>query len=118
MRRALLLPLCLAACVTAQTEWVRSDTTMAQRDNDEKECGQIAARQALDESSSSHPLYPPWTGTGFNQGFPGSPFFGGNESPSYFARGPRQYELTDYCMRQRGYTLQSITPKPITPAPK
>lgn len=118
MKRILLLPLLLAACATAQTEWVRSDTTKAQRDRDEKECGEIAAGQALDESMSSGPLYPPWTGTGFNRGFPWSPFYRGHESPSYFDRGPRQYELTDYCMRQRGYALQKITPVPTTGAPK
>ncbi|MFN4166074.1 MAG: hypothetical protein ACK4GK_15970 [Ferrovibrio sp.] len=112
MKRILLLVPLLSACATAQTEWVRSDTTMAQRDRDEKECGEIAAGQALDESMSSGPLYPPWTGTGFNRGFPWSPFYRGHESPSYFDRGPRQYELTEYCMRQRGYTLQKITPAP------
>ncbi|MFN4312097.1 MAG: hypothetical protein ACK4FK_16055 [Ferrovibrio sp.] len=107
----LLLPLLLAACATAQTEWVRSDTPPAQRDRDEKECTEIASRQAFDESMSSKPLYPPWTGTGFNRGAPPwSPFYRGHESPSYFDRGPRQYELADYCMRQRGYTLQNITP--------
>lgn len=108
MKRILPL-LLLAACVTAQTEWVRSDTSVAQRQKDERECADIAAQQALDESMSSRPLYPPWTGTGFNRGFPWSPFYS-VESPSYFDRGPRQYELTDYCMRQRGYVLQAISP--------
>jgi hypothetical protein len=95
----------LAACATAQTEWVRTDTGVVQRDRDYKECRDIAWKQALDESSSSRPLYPPWTGTGFNT--LGAPWRE-PQSPSYFSRGPREAEFTDYCMRERGYRLQRL----------
>lgn len=100
----------LAGCATTPTEWARSDTGMVQRDRDYKECRDIAWKQALDESSSSRPLYPPWTGSGFDTRPPFSPGFR-QESPSYFARGPREAEFTDYCMRQRGYALRAV-PKP------
>jgi hypothetical protein len=104
--RAILLGglLVLAACATP-TEWTKPDTPVAQRDKDEKECTSKARWQALDESQSSHPLYPPYTGTGFSS-WP----FGPVESPSYFARGPREAEFIDYCMKERGYTLTPITP--------
>jgi len=102
---ALALLLALAGCA-APSEWTRPDTPMAQRDRDQKECEDKAYWQALDESQASHPLYPPWTGTGFGWGPP----FHSVESPSYFARGPRQAEFTDYCMRQRGYTLVPLAP--------
>lgn len=96
--------LALASCAT-RTEWTRADTAMAQRDKDYKECREKAYWQALDESQSSHPLYPPYTGTGFGWGPP----FGPIESPSYFSRGPREAEFIDYCMRERGYILQPAT---------
>lgn len=96
----------LAACSTAQTEWTRADTSAAQRMADEKQCADIAYKQALDESMASHNLYPPYTGTGFGWGPPWREV----RSPSYFDRGPRQYEFTDYCMRQRGYILTPVKP--------
>lgn len=95
----------LVACATTPTEWVRSDTGAAQRDRDYQECRDIAWKQALDESSSTRPLYPPWTGTGFNTW--GAPWRE-PRTPSYFDRGPREAEFTDYCMRERGYRLQVI----------
>jgi len=101
--------LLLAACATTPTEWVRADTSAVQRQRDEAECQQTASSQAFDESSSSKPLYPPWTGTGFNT-WPGA-FGYRHESPSYFSRGPRMAELADYCMRQKGYSLKAITPR-------
>ncbi len=108
MRLAILLPvLLLAACTTMPTEWVRSDTGAAQRDQDDKECRDIAWKQALDESSSSRPLYPPWTGTGFDMRPPFAPGYRPGP-PSYFARGPREAEFIDYCMRGRGYRLQAV----------
>ncbi|MCW0236252.1 MAG: hypothetical protein OJJ21_21825 [Ferrovibrio sp.] len=106
MRRlAPLLLALLAACATTPTEWVRADTGAPQRDRDYQECRDIAWKQALDESSSSRPLYPPWTGTGFNTF--GAPWRE-PQSPSYFSRGPREAEFTDYCMRGRGYRLQIL----------
>lgn len=99
----------LAACATTPTEWVRADTSPAQRQRDEAACQQTASSQAFDESMSSKPLYPPWTGTGFDTRWPGAPGYR-HESPSYFARGPRMAELADYCMRQKGYSLQAISP--------
>lgn len=99
------LLLLLAACATTPTEWVRSDTGVAQRDRDYQDCRNIAWKQALDESSSTRPLYPPWTGTGFNRL---GPPWTEPKTPSYFDRGPREAEFTDYCMRERGYRLQVI----------
>lgn len=109
LRPALFLSLAmLSACATTPTEWVRADTSPAQRQRDIADCQQIASGQAFDESMSSRPLYPPWTGTGFNRGF-GMPWERGHNSPSYFDRGPRTAELADYCMRTRGYHLQVIS---------
>jgi hypothetical protein len=99
--------LALAACA-AKTEWARSDTSAAQRTKDYQECREKAYWQALDESQSSHPLYPPYTGTGFGWG---PPFRTSVEAPSYFSRGPREAEFIDYCMRERGYMLRPITPQ-------
>lgn len=101
--------LLLTACASTPTEWVRTDTSAAQRQRDEAECQQTASSQAFDESNSSKPLYPPWTGTGFNT-WPTAWGYG-RESPSYFARGPRMAELADYCMRQKGYSLQAVSPR-------
>lgn len=94
----------LTACTSTPTEWTRTDTSVAQRMADEKDCGNIAYKQALDESSASHNLYPPYTGTGFGWGPP----FHSPRSPSYFDRGQREYEFRDYCMRQRGYVLTPV----------
>ncbi len=106
-RAALTLALIgLAACATARTEWTRADTGAAQRSADEKQCSDIAYRQALDESMASHNLYPPYTGTGFGWGPP----FESPRSPTYFERGEREYEFRDYCMRQRGYELTPVRP--------
>jgi len=109
MRRAgIAILFLLAGCASTPTEWVRADTLPAQRQKDEAACQQTASSQAFDESMSSRPLYPPWTGTGFEQNR--APWVPGYESrsPSYFQRGPRMSELMDYCMRQRGYSLQAI----------
>ena len=107
-RYALTVLFLLAACATTPTEWVRADTSVAQRDRDDKACRQIGSDRAYEESMSSKPLYPPWTGTGFEQNR--SPWMPGYEtrSPSYFQRGPRMGELYDYCMRERGYRLQAL----------
>jgi hypothetical protein len=94
----------LAGCAGTPTEWTRTDTSASQRATDEKQCADIAYQQALDESMASHNLYPPYTGTGFGWGPP----FHSVRSPSYFDRGPREYEFRDYCMRQRGYVLTPI----------
>ncbi|MDN3562768.1 hypothetical protein, partial [Vreelandella neptunia] len=56
--------LLLAACAPA-TEYVRPNMTAQQRDADEKACQDIADWQALDESFSSHPKYPPLRDTQF-----------------------------------------------------
>jgi len=95
----------LSGCAGTPTEWAKPGAAPAQVAKDQAECEEKAYWQALDESSSSRPLYPPYTGTGFGWGPP----FHSVESPSYFARGPRQYEFTDYCMRERGYTLRPVS---------
>jgi hypothetical protein len=106
-RAAIILPVLLAACTGVPTEWVRTETGAVQREKDYQECRHIAWKQALDESSSSRPLYPPWTGTGFDMRSPSAPGYR-HESPSYFARGPREAEFTSYCMGERGYRLQPV----------
>lgn len=108
MKRAwiIIFLLGLSACARTPTEWTRTDTSVAQRMTDEKECGDIAYKQALDESMATHNLYPPYTGTGFGWGPP----FHSPRTPSYFDRGPREYEFRDYCMRQRGYVLTPVRP--------
>ena len=94
----------LAACAPA-TEYVRPGMTVAQRDADEKDCGDIAQWQALDESFSSHPKYPPLRDTQFiDEG--GAD--GGGRNVTYSRRGARVYELTEYCMQQRGYKLVTV----------
>lgn len=104
MRATATIGLLLLCACAAQTEWTRTDTSAEQRAQDEKQCREQAYWQALDESQATHQLYPPYTGTGFGWGPPFHPV----RSPSYFERGPREYEFTDYCMRQRGYTLTPI----------
>lgn len=96
--------LLLAACAPA-TEYVRPNMTAQQRDADEKECQAIGDWQALDESFSSHPKYPPLRDTQFvDDGGPDS----GGRNVSYSRRGARAYELTEYCMQQRGYKLVTV----------
>jgi hypothetical protein len=95
----------LAGCARTPMEWTRAGTPADQRDRDQKDCTSKARWQAFEESQSSHPLYPPWTGTGFSS-WPFAPV----ESPSYFARGPREAEFIDYCMKQRGYALTPVAP--------
>ncbi|MFC3674741.1 hypothetical protein [Ferrovibrio xuzhouensis] len=96
--------LLLAACAPA-TEYVRPNMTAQQRDADEKACQDIADWQALDESFSSHPKYPPLRDTQFvDEGGPD----GGGRNVSYSRRGARAYELTEYCMQQRGYKLVAV----------
>lgn len=101
---ALGLLLTLGACAPA-TEYIRPDMTVAQRDADEKACGDQAQSQALEESFSSHPLYPPLRDTMFvDEGGPD----GGGRNVSFTRRGARIYELTEYCMQQRGYHLVPV----------
>ncbi|WP_300303586.1 hypothetical protein [Ferrovibrio sp.] len=107
--RSLTVPVIVAAALLAAcapgTEWSRPDTTAAQRQIDETDCEAIGAWQALDESFASRPIYPPYNETQFiDDAGPD----GGGRSVSYSRRGARQYELTDYCMKQRGYVLVPI----------
>jgi len=103
---ALLSLLVLASCAPT-TEWARTETSLEQRQKDEKECQDIANWQALDESDKTRPIYPPFRDTQF--------IVGGDEdggiTSSYTRRGPRMYELAEYCMQQRGYHLQPIAKK-------
>lgn len=95
----------LAAC-SPSTEWSRANTTPAQLASDEQSCADIAQYQALDESFASGPKYPPLRDTQFVTD-------GGDEgssglTASYSRRGAREYELTEYCMQQRGYQLVPV----------
>jgi hypothetical protein len=109
MRAAALLLLLGCVACSPSTEWARSDTSPEQRQKDEKECHDIASWQALDESDKSRPIYPPYRDTQFLES-------GGEDgsagTTSYSRRGPRMYELSIYCMEQRGYHLQPIVKKP------
>lgn len=104
-RIAVLLLLFVTAACAPTTEWARNDTSPEQRQKDEKECQDIANWQALDESDKSRPIYPPYRDTQFIYGGDEN---GGGISTSYSRRGPRMYELAEYCMQQRGYRLQPI----------
>lgn len=105
---AVLLLLILASCAPT-TEWARADTSLEQRQKDEKECQDIANWQALDESDKTRPIYPPFRDTQFME-------TGGEDgsagTTSYSRRGARMYELAIYCMQQRGYHLQPIAKRP------
>lgn len=111
MRRhaCLIALLLLAACAGADTEWARSDTAAAQRDSDQRQCQQIADYQAFDESFGGTAKYPPFRDTQFLTGGGGDDG-GGGLTVSYSQRGPRLYELTEYCMEQRGYSLRKLAP--------
>ena len=98
----------LGGCAPA-VEYARSGMTVAQRDADEKQCDAIAEHEVGLEMMSSHPLYPPETGTLYVLG--GGNMSGHGPKPSYSREGARQYELATYCMKQRGYTLVPVAPK-------
>jgi hypothetical protein len=107
MYRLWLLPvlLGLTAC-TASTEWARDNTSKAQIQADEKSCLDLANYQAFDESNKSKPVYPPYKDTQFLAD--GGDDGGGGLTVSYSRRGARVYELSEYCMQQRGYHLVPI----------
>jgi len=110
-RLAVLILLGLAACAPT-TEWERANTTMSQRQSDEKACLDIAQYQAFDESDKSKPIYPPFKDTQFlTDGSGGGGDDGGGVTTSYGRRGARVYELSEYCMQQRGYQLIPIAKK-------
>lgn len=96
----------LAACAPS-TEWSRANTTPAQLAADEKTCNDLAAYQALDESFASGPKYPPLRDTQFTLDGDGDGG-GGGLVASYSRRGAREYELSQYCMEQRGYQLVPV----------
>lgn len=100
-----MVPGLLLACA-ASTEWSRPDTTPAQLAADQKACDDLAAWQALDESFASGPKYPPLRDTQFV--IDGDGEGSGGLNASYSRRGPRQYELSVYCMEQRGYSLVPV----------
>lgn len=107
MKRVIFLLLLTVAACAPKTEYLRPDTTAAQRDADEKDCYRIAAEQALDESYASGPKYPPYRDTQFVEG---GDMNGGGRYASYSRRGAREYELAEYCMQQRGYKLVPVKP--------
>ena len=115
MRKRILtiLVLGVAGIVTGcapSVEWVKTGASQQQSAADEKQCYATAADEASLEMMSSHPLYPPETDTLYvlSGGMGG----GHGPKPSYSREGARQYELSAYCMKQRGYTLVPTPPKP------
>jgi hypothetical protein len=102
---ALLFAVLFLSGCAASTEWSRPDTSLEQRLADEKDCAGIAYWQALDESFAAGPKYPPYRDTQFIYSGDDD---GGGISTSYSRRGAREYELTEYCMQQRGYVLVPI----------
>jgi hypothetical protein len=106
---ACLLLLAIAACAPA-TEWTRAGTPMGQRKADEKSCLDIANYQAFDESNMSKAIYPPYKDTQFSEGG-GGDGDGSGRGTSYSQRGARVYELSEYCMQQRGYALVPVQKK-------
>lgn len=107
-RPATLLLLTVVLACAPRTEWARSETSIEQRQKDEKECEDLANWQALDESDKTRPIYPPFRDTQFIYGGDD----GGDVTTSYSRRGARMYELAEYCMQQRGYYLRPIVQKP------
>jgi len=111
MRRRLFPLLLLAGCTFGTgTEYWRADLTPAQLAKDEQECKAIAQEQAFEESFHAGPIFPPYRDTQFIYGGGGGDDDGGVYA-SISRRGPREYELAEYCMQQRGYTLVPIKPK-------
>lgn len=100
----------VAACAPA-TEWVRDNTTAVQRRSDEQACLDIANYQAFDESDKSKPIYPPFKDTQFTIDGGGDDGGGGGLTTSYSRRGARVYEISEYCMQQRGYHLIPVPTK-------
>ncbi len=102
--------LSLAGCTFGTgTEYWRADITPENLARDEQACREIAREQAFEESFHAGPIYPPLRDTQFVYG--GGDEDGGGIYASISRRGPREYELTEYCMLQRGYTLVPIKPK-------
>lgn len=104
----LALPALVQTACVAKNDWVRPDTSLAQRLADEKDCAAIASYQAFDESFRSSAIYPPLRETQFVPGGGGEDGDGGLV-PSYSRRGAREHEIADYCMRRRGYDLRPVT---------
>lgn len=98
--------LLLAAACAPETEWSRANTAPARIAADAKACADVASYQALDESFASGPKYPPLRDTQFTLDNDGEG--GGGLVASYSRRGAREYELTEYCMQQRGYQLVPV----------
>jgi hypothetical protein len=107
---ATLLLIATAACAPT-TEWERASTSLSQRQSDEKACLDLAQYQAFDESDKSKPIYPPFKDTQFTTDGGGDDGGGGGLTTSYARRGARVYELSEYCMQQRGYYLVPIAKK-------
>jgi len=102
--------LAVVACAPT-TQWERVNTSPSQQAADEKQCLDIAGYQAWDESEKSKPIYPPFRETQFNTDGGGGGEDGGGITTSYSRRGARVYELSEYCMQQRGYHLVPIAKK-------
>jgi len=110
-KRLLMVMLVAVAGCAPATEWTRVNTGQPQMMADEKQCEGIADNQVSLEMSSSHALFPPYTDTLYVMGAR-SATGGHSYESSYSREGPRKYELVDYCMTQRGYTLTPIAPRP------
>lgn len=100
--------LLLVACARTDMAWTRPDTGAQQRDADQAACQAQADYQAFDESFGGTAKYPPFRDTQFING--GGDDGGGGLTVSYAQRGPRVYELAEYCMQQRGYVLHKVMP--------
>jgi hypothetical protein len=101
---ALLVPLLLSAC-GPPAAWVRPGSNLVQVEQDQRECAQLAARQARTEYWWDDSIYS------------GPPIQG--RERDWFARQQQaelDYELhrhglQDACMRARGYQLEAISPR-------
>lgn len=115
MRRFVLLLglLTLASCGPAPY-WARPDTTPEQAARDHNECGALAWQEARLERFHYGPFFDPYPFGYSRFGRPyHHPYYPFGFDNSFF----REQQLLSFCMRSRGYQLQSPQPAYVAPPP-
>jgi hypothetical protein len=110
----LLLLALVSACAFPETRWEKAGVDEKVTANDLTDCRRAARREAF-ETWPYFTYGPPYWGFpywGWGPSYRGLPYWNRYSSNQFYA----ESRLTDFCMRNKGYQLVTVTP-PQTKAP-
>ena len=107
--RRLLIPALAALAACTPMQWVKPDAPMEQIAQDEKQCRDLAWREANIRSSLYHPVGPVFARDSMGRGAMMWP--SGAYVDPFGYQIVEENRLTQFCMEAKGYSLERMQPK-------